>query len=57
MSMKKVIGYAGINLGFWKLKDTADMEILGVDPYRMLNQSHQPTQFGHLSLLDPPYQQ
>jgi hypothetical protein len=28
-----------------------------IGPYGMLNQSDQPTQFGHFSHLDPPHQQ
>jgi hypothetical protein len=57
--MKKVIVLAGMNLGFWKLEVTAGIEILvqGLGPYGLLNQSDQPTQFGHLSHLDLPYQQ
>jgi hypothetical protein len=38
--------------GFWKLKATVGLEIQGIG---MLNQSDQPTQFGHFSYLDPPY--
>jgi hypothetical protein len=31
-------------------------EIQGIGQYGVLNQSDQPTQFGHISHLDPPYQ-
>jgi hypothetical protein len=55
--MKRVIGEAGMILGFWKLKVTAGIENTGIGPYGMLNQSNQPAQFGHFSYLDPPQQQ
>jgi hypothetical protein len=42
-----------MKLGFWKLKVTADIGNKGTDPYGMLNQSDQPTQFGHFSHLIP----
>jgi hypothetical protein len=29
----------------------------GIDPYGILNQTEQPTQFGHFFHVDPPYQQ
>jgi hypothetical protein len=31
-------------------------EIQGIGPYGVFNKSHQPTQFGYLSHLEPPYQ-
>jgi hypothetical protein len=36
----------------WKLKVTAGIEIQGIGPYGMLNQSDQ-----HFTHLDPPHQQ
>jgi hypothetical protein len=45
-------------LGFCKWRVTAGTEnIQGISPYGMLNQSNQPTQFGHFPYLDPPHQQ
>jgi hypothetical protein len=44
-------------LGFFKLKVTADIENIRIGPYGMLNQSNQPTQFGHFSSLDRPHEQ
>jgi hypothetical protein len=46
-----------MKLGFWKLKVTAGIGNKGISPYGMFNLSDQPTQFGHFSHLDPPYQQ
>jgi hypothetical protein len=46
-----------MKLGFWKLKVRAGMRNKGICPHGMLNQSYQPTQFGHLSHLDLSYQQ
>jgi hypothetical protein len=43
------------DLGFWKLKITAGMEIQGIGPYGILSQSKQLHQFGHLSHLDPTF--
>jgi hypothetical protein len=43
-----------MKLGFWELKITAATEI---GQYGILNQSEQPTQFGHFSDLDSHYQQ
>jgi hypothetical protein len=37
--------------------ETAGIEIQGIGPYGMLNQSYQPTQCGHFSNLDLPYRQ
>jgi hypothetical protein len=44
-------------LGFWKFKVTAGIGNKGIGPYVMLNQSNQPTQFGHFSYVDSPHQQ
>jgi hypothetical protein len=42
-----------MKLGFWKLKLTAGIGNKGIRSYDMLKQSDEPTQFGHLSHLDP----
>jgi hypothetical protein len=44
-------------LRFWKVKVTAGFKIQRIGACGMLNQSNQPTQFGHFSYLDPHYQQ
>jgi hypothetical protein len=46
-----------MKLGFWKLKVTAGIGNKGNRPYGMFNQSDQPTQPGHSSHLESPYQQ
>jgi hypothetical protein len=44
-------------LGFWKLRVTTGITNKGIRPHGTLNQNDQPTYFGHVSHLDPPYQQ
>jgi hypothetical protein len=53
--MKRVIGWAEMKLGFWKLRHTSGIGNKGISPYGMLKQSYQSTQFGHFSHLDPAY--
>jgi hypothetical protein len=52
--MKRVIGYAEKKVGFWKLIGTSRIGNSAIGPDGMLNQSDQPTQFGHFSHLGPP---
>jgi hypothetical protein len=56
MLTRRVIELSGIKQGFWKLKATADIGNKGMGLFGMLNKYHQPTHFGCLFHLNPPYQ-
>jgi hypothetical protein len=52
--MKRVTGYAGMKLGFWKLESNSRYRKYKKSAQMaLLNQFDQPTQFAHFSHLDP----